>query len=306
MVKIYDTIIIGGGAAALAASIYAARQQINFLLIAKEIGGQTLWSSDIQNYLGFKQITGVELIQKFKEHIEENKVPLKLEEVSSIQKKDKNFLIKTDKSEYQTKTVLITSGKKPRKLNIPGESEFLGKGVAYCALCDAPLFKNKDVAVIGGGNSALDAALLLQKYANKIYIININPEIKGEAKMLEEAKTSKKITIINSAITKQTKGKVFVSSINIEVQGKLQELPLQGIFVEIGSLPAVDFDNLTQKNRWSEIIIHDDPDKQMTNLTSVPGVFAAGDVTSMPEKQIIVAAGEGVAAILSIFKYLSK
>lgn len=299
----YDIIIIGGGPSALAAAVYAARQKVDFIVIAENVGGQILWSSDIENYLGFKSITGMELVPRFIEQIEYNKVQIKDEKVSSMEKKGNTFIVKTDKNNpYESKTILIASGKKPRKLNVSGEDEFLGRGVSYCALCDAALFPDKNVAVVGGGNAAMDAALLIQKYAKKVYIISINASLMGEPYMLDEIRKSNKIEVITNAKTTIISGSKFVTGISIEVVNEKKTIPVEGVFVEIGSIPSVEFDNLTKKNRYNEIMIYGN--ETMSNMTSVSGIFAAGDVTDVQEKQVIVAAGEGVKAILGIFKYL--
>lgn len=302
----YDLIIIGGGPAGLAAAVYAARQKANFCIISKDIGGQTRWSSDVENYLGFHLVSGEQLVEKFEEHIKDYKIDLKDEGVKEIKKKSSWFLVIGDKGNYETKTILIASGKKPRELNVPGEKEFRSKGVTYCATCDAPLFADKIVAVVGGGNAALDAALLLEKYSKKIYVITINDKMMGEVSLLDKVNKSKKIEVIAKTSTKEIKGRKFVDSITIETNGNKKELPVEGVFIEIGSIPSVDFDKLTEKNKWNEIVIHEDKANYISNMTSIPGIFAAGDVTDVPEKQIIVAAGEGVKAVLGVFKWLGK
>jgi len=300
----YDLIIIGGGPAGLAAAVYAARQKIKFCVVTKDIGGQTRWSSDVENYLGFHLVSGEQLVEKFQEHIRDYKIELKESEVKEIKKKDSCFIVVTEKENLETKTILIASGKKPRMLNVPGEKEFRGRGISYCATCDAPLFRDKKVAVIGGGNAALDAALLLEKYCSKVYLITINEKMMGDELLVEKATKSKKIEIITKANTKEIKGNKFVKSIVIETNGSKKELKVEGVFIEIGSIPSVDFDKLTEKNKWNEIVIHSE--NYISNQTSVPGIFAAGDCTDVPEKQIIVAAGEGVKAVLGVFKYLGK
>ena len=309
---VYDLVIIGGGPAALAAAVYAARQKISFAVIAENIGGQTAISADIENYLGFPATNGPELSNSFERHVSKYEVGVKEgEKVLAIQQSGKNFTVKTAASAYKTKAVLIASGKKPRKLNVPGEDRLYGRGVTYCATCDAPVFAGKDIAVIGGGNSAMDAALLAEKYSNKVYIININPELKGDAIMMGSIRKSKKITVFSNAMTAEILGEKSVAGVKFRQNSssgdnKEKSVSVQGAFVEIGYIPSVDFDRLTQKNKWNEIIIHDDTEHFMSNLTSVPGIFAAGDVTDVPEKQIIVAAGEGVKAVLSIFKFLGS
>jgi len=301
---IYDLIIIGGGPAGLTAAIYAARQKIRFLVISKDIGGQTLLSSDVENYLGFHLVSGAELVKKFEEHIRDYNIEVKFEEVIDIKKKAGIIEVKTDKDRYQSKSLIIASGKKPRPLNVKGEREFVGKGVSYCATCDAPLFKNKDIAVIGGGNSAMDAAILASKYSKRVYIVTINKELIGEKLLIERVLKDKKIKVLYNARTKEIFGDKFVKGVRLDVNGEEIKLDVQGIFIEIGTIPSTAFDKITEKNEYGEIKIHQEG--WMTNLTSVEGIFAAGDVTNVPEKQIIVAAGEGCKAALSAFQYLSK
>jgi len=296
----YELIIIGAGPAGITAAVYAARKQINFLIISQDIGGQTALSGDIENYTGYQFISGPQLTEKFEEHMRQFKVQLKHpESVTRLERNDGFFAITTNKGKYETKVVIIASGKKPRLLNVPGEKEFKNKGVSYCATCDAPLFPNKAVAVIGGGNSALDATLQLIKIAQKIYLININEKLGGDAIMRERVETSDKVTIYNSTKTSEILGDKFVKAIRIRQNDKETTLDVQGVFVEIGSMPGVDFIDFIEKNKFGEIKI------DAENKTNVPGIFAAGDVTDCLEKQIIIAAGEGAKAVLSVFRYLS-
>ncbi|MBI2580744.1 NAD(P)-binding domain-containing protein [Candidatus Woesearchaeota archaeon] len=210
----YDLVIIGGGPAALAAAVYAARQKISFVMVAENIGGQTAISADIENYLGFPATNGPELSGFFEKHIRKYGIDVKEgEKAIDVKRSGKNFIVKTAAAAYETKTVLIASGKKPRKLNIPGEERLYRKGVTYCATCDAPLFSGKDVAIIGGGNSAMDAALLAERYSGRVYIININPELRGDAVMLDSIKRSKKITIFNSSLTTEILGDKTASGV---------------------------------------------------------------------------------------------
>lgn len=301
MTKLYDCIIIGGGPAALAASIYLARQKIKFTIITKDVGGQTLLSSDVENYLGYHFMKGSELVEQFRAHIADYKIELQEgEEVLKILKnKNKTFTVRTRKTKYSAKTILVATGKQPKKLNISGENEFYGKGVTYCATCDAPLFAGKEVAVIGGGNSAMDAALLLEKYCKKISILTINPELSGDKIMLQKIKHGKKIMIIPNARTTRIFGDKFVKGMSYSQNGQEKQLKTQGVFVEIGLTPSSQMIDFVKKNKWGEILV----DKK--NMTSVKGVFAAGDVTDVCEKQIIVAAGEGAKAALDIIQYLN-
>lgn len=295
----YDLIIIGAGAAGMSAAIYAARQKLNFIVISKDIGGQTLLSSDVENYLGFHFIDGTHLVGKFKEHLKDYNVSVIEEEAISVEKINSGFKIKTKKKEYKSKAVIIATGEHPRKLNVPGEKEFYGKGVTYCATCDAPLFSGKDVAVIGGGNSAMEAALLAEKYSNKVFILSIKSELKGDALLLQNLKNSKKIEVIGNAKTKEILGDKFVSEIKFERDGKKERLTVQGVFVEIGLTPNSSLADI-KKNEYGELIV------DIKNMTSVNGIFAAGDVTNVTEKQIVVAAGEGAKAALEAIKYLQR
>jgi len=299
----YDTIIVGGGPGGITAAIYAARKKLNFLFLTKDIGGQTLWSSDIENYTGYHNISGAKLIEKFIEHMKDYKIDVKEDEpVKSISKKGDNFTVNTEKGAYEARSIIITSGKKPRKLNVPGEKEFEGKGVAYCATCDAPLFQDLDVVVVGGGDSGFDAALQLSKYTNKIYLINKDEKINNsDVALRENALKTGKLEVLNKSAVKEIKGDKFVNKVIIEQDGKKKELNVSGVFIEIGYVPNTDFcKDLVKLNQGNEIII----DK--ANKTSAEGVFAAGDVTDIPGKQTIIAAGEGAKALLNCYEYLAR
>ena len=298
----YDNIIIGGGPAGMAAAIYLARQKINFLMLTVDLGGQTLLSSEVENYLGFHMLSGVELVNKFKEHFKDYKFDLKEgEPVVSIKKLADGFTVKTTKGTYLSKTILITTGAKHRTLGVPGEKEFYGKGVTYCATCDAPLFRDKQVHVIGGGNSAMEAALFLVKYANHVTILNINPELAGDKILIEKCKSDPKIRIIYQAKTVRFTGAEFINGIDYsDASGQEVHASTQGIFIEIGLIPVSDFIDIVEKDARHQIII----DK--SNQTSLQGIWAAGDVTDVTEKQIAVAVGEGSKASLQIIKYLQS
>lgn len=299
--KLYDLIIIGAGPAGITGSVYAARKRMNFLILTKDIGGQAALSSEIKNYIGFQFITGPELAEKFREHLEQFKVELKEGEIVTLVKKEDEIIrIETNKGKYETKTLLIASGRVPRKLGVSGENEFKNRGVTYCATCDAPLFAEMNVAVIGGGNAGLDAVLQLIKIAKKIYLLEVGPTLRADPIMVEKAKKSEKVTIYTNTKVKEIYGTNFVQGIKIERGGKIEDLAVEGIFVEVGSIPASEFIPGVQKNEIGEITVN------CKSETSIPGVYAAGDVTNVPAKQIIVACGEGAKAVLSAFDYLSK
>ncbi len=301
MKRIYDLIIIGAGPAGITAAVYAARKKIDTLVVTKDIGGQAALSGDIQNYTGYQFISGPELAEKFEEHMRKFNFDIREnEEVTKLAAKQNNFLVKTDKNSYRAKTVIVASGKKSRELGISGEKEFKNKGLVYCATCDAPLFSEDDVAVIGGGNSALDATLQLMKIANYVYIINRSNSLRGDEIMQEKIKESKKVSILNNSQVIEILGDNFVNAIKIKKDKKVETLAVQGIFVEIGLIPNSNFAVDLNKTKSGEIKVNN------KNETNIPGIFAAGDVTDVFEKQIIIAAGEGAKATLSVFRYLSS
>lgn len=272
------------------------------MVITKDIGGQAALSADVENYTGYQYMAGSELVKKFEEHMKEFKTEVKGgEAVVGIEKKDGAIEVKTDKDVYESKTLVVASGARPRALNVPGEGEFKNRGVTYCATCDAPLFADMDVAVIGGGNSALDATLQLTNIAKKIYLINKNPKFRGDEVMIEKVEASDKVTILYNANTLEILGDKMVTGIKIERDGKQEILNVRGIFIEIGYIPNSDFvSGLVERNKRGEIVVDN------YNRASTPGIFAAGDVTNVPRKQIIIAAGEGAKAALSAYEYLAK
>jgi len=297
----FDLIIVGAGPAGITASVYAARKKMNLLVITKDIGGQAALSGDIENYTGYQFITGPELAGKFEEHMQKYGIELREnEEVIELRRKDDGIWVETDKGAYEAKTAVVASGKRSRELGVPGEKEFKNRGLTYCATCDGPLFAGKDVAIIGGGNSALDAALQLIKIAKHIYLINITSSLGGDAIMRGKVSESKKVSILNSTRVTAVLGDRMVSGIKIKGQEREETLAVQGVFVEIGLIPNSEFAKQLEKNELGEIKVN------CQNETNMPAIFAAGDVTDVAEKQIIVAAGEGAKAALSAFRYLAK
>ena len=297
----YDLIIIGAGPAGITASVYAARKMMSSLVITRAIGGQAAWSGDIENYTGYQFITGPELAAKFEEHMRKYSITVKENEAVGDLKKDNDvFSIATDKNKYEARTVIIASGKRTKKLNVRGEEEFMNHGLTYCATCDAPLFSGREVVVVGGGNSALDAALQLTKIAKHIYLVNINQSLGGDAIMRDKIENNEKVSVFNNSSILDIFGDKFVKGIKVRHQNKEEVLEVGGVFVEIGLTPNSEFAAGVEKNQFGEIKVNSH------NETNIPGVFAAGDVTDVPEKQIIIAAGEGSKACLGAFRYLSE
>jgi NADH-dependent peroxiredoxin subunit F len=300
----YDLIIVGAGPAGITAAVYAARKRLNTLVLSRDIGGQAALSWDIENYTGYQFISGPELAKKFEEHLGHPGIASKVgaaSEATRIVRGEGSFKVKTQSAEYEGKAVIIATGRKPRLLRAKGEDEYRNKGVSYCATCDGPLFSGKDVAVVGGGNAALDAVVQLIAIAEKVYLIDIGERIVGDRALLERAKASGKVEVLERTEVREIFGGRFVEGIKVLVE-KHQErtIPVGGVFIQIGSMPAGDLGALARTNERGEIAVSPDC------ATSVPGLFAAGDVTDVPEKQIIVAAGQGCIAALSAFKYLSR
>jgi NADH-dependent peroxiredoxin subunit F len=298
----YDVIIVGAGPAGITAAIYAGRKKLKTLVLSRNIGGQAVWSSEIENYTGFQFISGQDLAKKFEEHLHQFDVELRQNaEVCCVNKVGDVFRVKVAQEIYNSRCVIVATGRQPKVLNVPGEAEYKNRGVTYCATCDAPLFADKDVAVIGGGNSALDAAIQLLDIANRIYMIDISDHIIGDPVMLDKVRSSAKVEFIPKTEVREILGSRFVDGIRILV-GKKEErvIPVGGVFIEIGSCPAKEPTCKAKLNEHGEVMVNDRCE------TSVEGLFAAGDVTSVPEKQIIVAAGQGCIASLAAFKYISR
>lgn len=304
MDKKYELIIVGGGPAGIAAGIYGTRRKIKLLIITQSFGGQMVRKSvAIENYPGFKSISGADLVSQMVEQLKENKAEILNDKVSRITKEKDEFIIKTNGGEkFSAAAVIVSSGADPRPLEVPGEKEYIGRGISYCTTCDAPLFANKDVAVVGGGNSGFEAALSMQKYANKIYILEASDKPKAEEINQIMAAKEKKIQVIASAAVQKIEGDKFVKSLTYQdlKTKEIKTLLVEGIFIEIGNIPATGFLNsLVDFNEKDEIIV--DP---KTCQTKTPGLYAAGDVTDVKYKQIVVACGEGTKALLSVAEYL--
>ncbi|MFZ3057970.1 MAG: FAD-dependent oxidoreductase [Minisyncoccales bacterium] len=301
----YDLIIIGGGPAGMTAGIYSVRQKLKTLVITKEFGGQmTHKAVDIENYPGFEKIPGFELIAKFEDQMKHKGVEVLNDEVSELKKENNIFTVLTKEGKsIQSKTVIIATGAEPRRLEVKGEQEFLGKGVSYCTTCDGPLFNNKEVAIIGGGEAGFEAALFLNNYASKIYILEYGENIRAGKEIQDKASSLQKIQIITSAELKEIKGEDFVKQIVFKDRKTEEEktLNVEGVFVQAGYEPATSFlKDLVELNERKEVIVNFE-----TFETKTSGLFAVGDVNSQKVKQIIVACGQGAVAVINAYKYIN-
>jgi alkyl hydroperoxide reductase subunit F len=302
----YDLIIIGGGPAGVAAGVYAARKKIKTLLIAESFGGQSIVSADVQNWIGTKSISGLDLAKNLEDHLRAQEIEIADGDlVEKVEKMNGDFKVFTKNGKaYETKTVLVASGSRRRKLGVPGEKEFDGRGVVYCSTCDAPLFGGKITAVVGAGNAGLEAVRDLFAYAKKIYLVNRSEKVKGDPVTFEEIKKDPRLEVINMAETKEIVGDKFVTGLRYldKNTNELKELALDGVFVEIGSLPNSEFvKDLVQLNSYGEIVVD-----HKTQRSSVDGIWAAGDASDVLYKQNNISAGDAVKAVLNIYDYLNK
>lgn len=308
----FDLIIIGGGPAAVAAGVYAARKKLKTLLITDSFGGQSLVSAGVENWIGTKSVSGYDLAQMLEEHVRsheavEIKTPEKVVAVKEIPttdgKRAHDFEVTTDAGNtYQGKAIILASGARRKRLGVPGEDRLDGKGVAFCATCDAPIFAGKKVAVVGGGNAGLESVVDLFPYASEIYLLHRGSELKGDAVTQEEIKKNPKVKIILNAEIQEILGDQFVTGVRYKdkISGETKEVHVDGIFVEIGALPNSEFvKGLVRMNEFGEVLIN-----HRTATTSKPGIFAAGDVTDEAFKQNNISAGDGVKAALSAYNYL--
>lgn len=302
-----DVVVVGGGPAGLAAAMYAARFGLSTLVITQEVGGQLTKAGLIEDYLGFQSIQGPELAKVFEDHVRKYGVPVLLDVVEDISREDNSFVVRTRESgNFWSAAVIIAVGERRRRLGVPGEEEFNAKGVSYCAPCDAPLFRGKVVAVVGGGDAAAQASLLLTEYASKIYLIHRRDKLRAQPHY-QKLLRHRKIEILWNTVVKELRGDNALREAVVEdvKTGERRVLPIDGIFIEIGAEPPVEFfkkigletteDGYVKVNEAME--------------TNIPSLYAAGDCTSaMPKgfKQIQIAAAHGAIAAYSAYNYILK
>jgi len=308
----YDFIIIGAGGIGLAAAMYGGRLGLKTLVLGKShgselpIGGVITTTNIVENYPGFIKLTGTEIAKKLEDHARayKEKVTIKEEKATEVKKGKACFNVKTEKSEYSSKTILFATGTKWRKLDVPGSKELENKGVNYCALCDGPLYKDKIVAVIGGSDSAAKDAMVLAEHAKKVYIIYRGKKIHPEPINLKRVESNKKIEVINNTNVTEVKGKDFVESVILDKPYKgSKEFKLQGVFVAIGHIILSDLAKPlgVELNKKGEIVMD-----HKTSETNVPGILAAGDVADHVFRQAITAAGSGAGAAIVAERYIAE
>lgn len=296
----YDLIIIGGGPAGLTAGIYAVRYGMDTVVLEKNVmPGQIAATDMVENYTGFTAISGPELMQRFKEHAETVGVKIDSAEVSSIISEDGKKVVVTDSGTLESKTVIIATGANPKKLGIPGEKEFMGKGVSYCATCDAPFYKGKTVIVVGGGESALTDALILSNVVKKVYIIHRRDKLRASRILQERVSRKPNIDIVWDTVPEEIQGKAGVENVilrNLKTRD-VYTLQVDGVFVYIGIRPSTEFIDV-KKNSSGFILTNEKLE------TSIPGIYAAGDCRDTSIWQVVTAVADGAVAAVSAHEYI--
>ncbi len=301
----YDVIVLGGGPAGVSAGIYAARKQLKTLVISETFGGQSSVSAGVENWIGEVSISGWEVAQKFEKHLRAQEgIEIRTERVTGVEEMKGGYRVTTDTGAYETKTIIVALGGRHRHLDVPGEEKFTGKGVVYCSTCDAPFFRKKTVAVVGGGNSGLEAVEDLLSYADKIFLLTHSGALKGDEVTKSKVLQSEKVEVIYFAETEEILGEEKLVGLRYkDLQSNTEkELVLDGVFIEIGMVPNSDaFKGFLDITPAGEIRVD-----ARTFATSKPGIFAAGDITDMPYRQNNISSGQGVVAALSAYNYIRK
>lgn len=304
----YDLVIIGGSIAGTAAAVYSARRKLNFVMISEDFGGEVARSGEVLNYPGFKETTGIELSQKFKEQLEFNGIEPELGvRVTAVEKQPEGHFVVTatkggEEVTYEATAVIMATGVHPRHLGVPGEEGAYGKGVTYCTTCDGPIFRNKKTITIGAGNTALESALMMSEIAEHVTLVNIHDKFKGEQVLIDKVEAAENIDVLYKARTTEILIDNVVQGIKYEdADGNEHTVEAQGVMVHIGVIPNTDFvGEGVEINNFKEVVV----DKKCK--TAVEGLFAAGDMTDVPYKQIAIAGGQGVIAALSAIEYINQ
>jgi NADH-dependent peroxiredoxin subunit F len=302
-VEVYDVLIIGAGPAGLTAGVYCARKLLKTMIVSENIGGQASESWAIENYMGYRMITGDDLMMKFEEQVRSLDLHLEIDKVLILDRSGNEFIVNTATgAAYRARAVILAQGKQPRKLGVEGEERYLGRGLSVCATCDGPLFRDKVVAIVGGGNSALQTAIEMSGIAREVHLV-VRSTIKADEAYVKAYEKKANIITHKNSIVSKLQGNSMLNGITLKDRssGKETDLSVDGVFAETGWIPNTAFlEGFVDMNQEKEVIIDIDCH------TSVPGIFAAGDITNVRTKQIITAAGEGAKAALSAYDYLLK
>jgi len=297
-----DLIIVGGGAAAQSAAIYAVRSGMNVLVIADDYGGQINNTDVVENYLGIKHISGPELAEKYVEHMREYDVEEHTgEKVVDIRKTEKGFEVETEGGElFEAYSTIIATGGSRRRLNVPGEEEYRNKGVAYCAVCDGPLYQGEEVVIVGGGYAGTEAAVYMSDVAEKVYVLNRSNQLSGEKITIDKVKQAENIEVLHNAEIQKILGENLVTSIEYEENGNKKELDVTGVFVEIGTVPNSEITDLVETDESGYIKVNQEFEAREK------GLYAVGDVNNIGAQQLVISAGQGCQAALNASEYVKE
>lgn len=302
----HELIILGAGPAGLTAAIYARRSGLDTLLLEKgAVGGQITITGDVENWPGIKQISGFDLAQALQEHAEHFETEIRIAEIEGVDFSGTQKIVKTDKGEIGADAVIICTGARHRHLGIPGETELTGRGVSYCAVCDGPFYRNETVMVVGGGNSAVEEAEFLTRFASKVYLVHRRDKLRAARLLAERVLANPKIEPVWDTVAEKVNGKTAVESVTVRnvKTGKTSEMRVTGVFIFVGTLPNVEQLKDSGLDMTAEGWIRGDHDRLTTNI---PGVFVAGDVRETSLRQMITAAGDGARAALSAYAYIAE
>jgi alkyl hydroperoxide reductase subunit F len=299
--ELYDVVILGAGPAGLTAGVYTTRKLLSTLIISENIGGQAMESWAVENYMGYRMVSGEDLMAKFEEQARGQNINLELDRATGVRREDDTFVVTTYGDRIvRARSVIVATGRRPRRLGVREEEKFWGRGVSVCSTCDGPLFRGKDVAVVGGGNAAVTAAIEMAKIARAVHLV-VRSTLRADAVYLDILKTKENVTVHQPYVVSGLLGEAVLTGMRIQQKetGTEEEIAVDGVFAEIGHEPNIEaVRGLVRTNAGNEIVVDENCH------TSVPGIFAAGDVTSIHGKQIIIAAGEGAKAALEAHAYL--
>ncbi|MDA3901498.1 MAG: thioredoxin-disulfide reductase [Spirochaetes bacterium] len=301
-----DLIIVGAGPAGMSAAIYAVRSGLDTQVIEKFMpGGQVLNTADVENYPGFENpISGVDLVTAMDKQVRRLGAEIATADIVSVKRDDaSDKIVCTDSSgeTYEARAVIVATGSRYKHLGVPGESEHVGRGVSYCATCDAAFFRDKVTAVVGGGNTALDEALFLSRFASKVHIIHRRDKFRASQILVDRVKEHPKIEPVLNSIVKEIKGDKKVTNVKLAdtIDGKERDLELDGVFIFVGYLPITEMLPDSVKNEWKEAVT------DINMATSIPGIYAAGDIRAQSRKQIVTATSDGATAAMAAYEYIT-